>query len=275
MTTGIAPSFDWRIEQFDLQAYLRRIDRPAEPPSSAALRRLTRAHVLAVPFENVDVVRGQHRGLSPEAITAKLVHRARGGYCYEHGLLFAAIAEQLGYRVTRLSSRTQPHKTGARTHMSLLVHVDATAHLVDVGYGASMIEPMPLHDGVEIDQAGWMHRLDEQDGLWTLSKWADGDWAPLHAFTTEPQRPIDYEVEHHYVSTHPKSPFTGQVVVMRLAEGVSRRLIGDQLTVEHADGRTETTTVAPEELGTRLRELDVELTEPELAEVLGRRWRTA
>lgn len=74
-----------------------------------------------------------------------------------------------------------------------------------------------------------------------------------------PQRPIDYEVAHHYTSTHPHSPFTGRLVVMRLDHGISRRLVGDELTVEYADGRLERTSVAPERLDATLRELDVVL----------------
>jgi N-hydroxyarylamine O-acetyltransferase len=158
--------------------------------------------------------------------------------------------------------------------MSLLVVAEDVEYLVDVGYGAGMIEPMPLRDGAEVDQAGWPHRLRELDGLWTLFKHTAAGWEPLHAFTTEPQRPIDYEVGHHYVSTHPNSPFTGQLVVMRLAEGLSRRLVSDRLTVEHADGRTEVTVVAPDELGRHLGGLDVELTGAELAELLASRWRS-
>jgi N-hydroxyarylamine O-acetyltransferase len=48
------------------------------------------------------------RGISVELehVQAKLVHRRRGGYCYEHGLLFAAALERLGYRVDRLLART-------------------------------------------------------------------------------------------------------------------------------------------------------------------------
>jgi N-hydroxyarylamine O-acetyltransferase len=275
MTISVAPSIDWKIERFDLEAYLRRIDQPAAPPSASALRSLARAHVLSIPFENVDVVLGSHGGLAPEVINDKLVRRARGGYCFEHALLFAAAAQRLGYPVRRLISRVQPHKVGASTHMTLLVEADGADHLVDVGFGAGMIEPMPLSDGVEVDQAGWLHRLESHDDAWTLLRRTGGAWVPQHAFRLAPTRPIDYEIAHHYVSTHPHSPFTGQLVVMRLADGLSRRLVSDRLTVEYSDGRTETTVVAPEQLGQSLRELDVELTEPELAGVLGREWRNA
>ncbi|MBA8825554.1 hypothetical protein FHX42_002905 [Saccharopolyspora lacisalsi] len=42
---------------------------------------------------------------------------------------------------------------------------------------------------------------------------------------------------------------------MRLDDAVSRRLVGDELTVEHASGRTERTHVPPEHLEDTLRGL--------------------
>src|SRR5579884_4195212 len=112
----------WEIDLVDVDSYLRRIGHPpVAAPTAEALRSLHEAHVRTIPFENIDVVLGSHRGLSLEAIQDKLVRRERGGYCYEHALLFAAVAERLGFEVTRLMSRVQPHRSGARTHMTLKI----------------------------------------------------------------------------------------------------------------------------------------------------------
>jgi N-hydroxyarylamine O-acetyltransferase len=127
-----------------------------------------------------------------------------------------------------------------------------------------MLYPMPLRDGAVVDQAGWDHHLTRDGAGWTLSKRAVDGWQPLHAFDGTPQHPIDYEVARHYTSTHPRSPFTGRLIVMRLGHGVSRRLVGDELTVEYAGGRLERTTVSPESLDATLRELDVVLDPGEL-----------
>ncbi|WP_130344989.1 arylamine N-acetyltransferase family protein [Herbihabitans rhizosphaerae] len=256
---------DWHIDDVDLDAYLARIDHPVLTPSVDGLTSLHQAHVRAIPFENVDVVLGTHAGIGMPAITAKLVDRARGGYCYEHSLLFAAVLERLGFRVTRRMARVQPHKSGPRTHMLLSVHLDGVDHQADVGFGAYMLSPMPLVDGAVVDQAGWTHRITRDGPLWTLAKRVEDGWEPMHSSDELPNRPADYEVAHHYVSTHPHSPFSRKLVVMRLAEGLSRQLVGDELTVEHADGRVERRKVEPSELGTVLRELDVELTDDELA----------
>ncbi|WP_370970198.1 arylamine N-acetyltransferase [Amycolatopsis sp. cg9] len=255
---------EWGIDAVDLDAYLARTGQQRRPPSEAALRELMRAHVGAIPFENVDVVLGQHQGISLDVVSAKLVGRRRGGYCYEQSGLFAAVLEQLGYTVHRLSARVQPRRPGPYTHMTLVVDVDGRSFLADVGYGAGILDPMPLVDGAEVDQAGWPQRLVRNGDWWTLQK----DGADILEFRLNGMHPIDYEVYHHYTSTHPKSPFTGRLVIMTLEPGVSRRLLGRELTVEKPGGHSETTTVAPDELDATLKDLGVELTADELARLL-------
>lgn len=263
---------DWGSAALDLGAYLTRLGVPAPTaPTLAALRALHTAHVRAIPFENLDVVLGAHPGLALPAVAAKLVGRHRGGYCFEHAPLFAAAAERLGFAVRRRLARTRPQGPGLRTHMMLVVTAEGGEHLADVGFGACLWEPMPLVDGAEVDQAGWPHRLvDLGGGRWLLLRRTEEGWTAQYEFEDVPTRPTDFDIAHHYTSTHPRSPFVGKAVVQRLSEGLSRRLVGRELTVEHADGPTETRPVAPEELGRVLAELDVDLTDAELAGVRAR-----
>ncbi|WP_328524317.1 arylamine N-acetyltransferase family protein [Kribbella sp. NBC_00359] len=254
----------WQIEDLDLDAYLQRIGHARVEPSADSLHSLHRAHVLAIPFENIDVILGTHPGLGLDAIQAKLVGRQRGGYCYEHTLLFGAALERLGFEVVRRVARVQPHKSGPRTHALLKVGVDGQEFLADVGFGAGQLYPTPLKDGVVVDQGGWDHRLTLDGDVWTLSKHTADGWVPQHASNDEPVRPIDYDVYHHYVSTHPNSPFTGRPVVMRVADGVVRRLVGDKLAVEYADGRTTERVVPATELPEVLASLDVVLSDEEV-----------
>jgi N-hydroxyarylamine O-acetyltransferase len=268
--TGTPETGEWGIEALDLDAYLDRVGRPRAEPSAETLRSLHEAHVRAIPFENVDVILGRTPSLDLADIADKLVRRGRGGYCYEHALLFAAVLERLGFPVRRRMARVQPRRPGPRTHMVLAVEADGEDHLADVGFGAGVLHPMPMRDGAEADQAGWPHRLTHTDGRWTLAKLGPDGWQELHASTEEPQHPVDYEVANHYVATHPRSPFSARLVVMRLEPGVCRRLLGDELVVEHADGRVERSPVPPDRLDATLRELDVVLGPEQLEALLPR-----
>lgn len=103
----------------DLGAYFDRIGYGGEAaPNLKVLRALMAAHTGSIPFENLDPLMGVPvDDLSPAALTDKLVHRRRGGYCYEqNGLLGYALAE-IGFRVRRLAGRVvwmQPPDAAAR-----------------------------------------------------------------------------------------------------------------------------------------------------------------
>ncbi|SDM21455.1 arylamine N-acetyltransferase family protein [Allokutzneria albata] len=269
MTTSTAPGTrtdEWNLADIDLAGYLARTGHPAvEAPTAAALRSLAEAHVRAIPFENIDVVLGQHKGIDVSVINSKILRGDRGGYCYEHQMLFGGVLERLGYRVRRLMARGKADRSGPHTHMMLVVTAEGQDFLTDIGYGANMLRPIPLVDGVVVDQGGWELRLEDDNGWWVLSKRVGDEWEVMYGFDLIERRRVDYEVAHHYVSTHPKSPFTGQTVVMRLEPGLSRRLVGHTLTVERPDGTATSTEVAAEDLDRTLRELGVVLTASELA----------
>lgn len=143
----------------DLDAYLTRIGHARVTPSPEALESLHEAHVRSTPFENLDVFMGTHAGIGLDAIQDKLVRRQRGGYCYEHGLLFAAALEALGFSVERRMARVQPDRPGPTTYMMLVVRIGDEEFLADVGFGWGLLRSMPLRDQEIVDQAGWKYRL--------------------------------------------------------------------------------------------------------------------
>ncbi|HEX7308709.1 arylamine N-acetyltransferase family protein [Lentzea sp.] len=245
----------WQTERVDLDAYFARIGASA----SSSLAELHEAHVRAIPFENIDVMLGLVPSLDLGDIQDKMLRRRRGGYCYEHQLLFTAVLERLGYAVARRMSRVM---TGPRTHMMSIVD----DHLVDVGFGAGMLHPMPLADGAVVDQAGWSHRLRREGGRWVLEKESADGWQLQHAFEPDvDQQPVDYLAANHYVATHERSPFSRQLVVMRLEPGVSRRLVGSRFTVEHAGSEPENSQV--KNLAKTLESLDITLTARDLGHI--------
>ncbi len=89
----------------DIKAYLDRIDYhgPLEP-TAETLRQLHRAHMLAVPFENLDIHLDRPIMLDDAALFSKIVERRRGGFCYEMNGLFAALLGALGFRIDKLAA---------------------------------------------------------------------------------------------------------------------------------------------------------------------------
>jgi len=179
----------WEIGQLDVDVYLRRIDYDGPLiPSMETLYNLHRAHAGHIPFENLDIPLGRGISLALGDLQDKLLRHKRGGYCYEHNLLFAALLENLGFEVHRLVARVQPDKPGPQTHMTLIVSLGDRMWLADVGFGAALLEPIPLKDGVVVHQGAWTNGITRQDnGTWRLRSQGPDGWTDLYAFTREPR----------------------------------------------------------------------------------------
>ncbi|MFF5720410.1 arylamine N-acetyltransferase [Streptomyces buecherae] len=218
----------------------------------STLRALHRAHVAAIPFENLEIVLGRPILLDIEALQAKLVRQRRGGYCYEQNLLFAAALERLGFSVTGLGARVRmgSDKLTAETHMLLRVSIDGDDWIADVGFGGEgLLEPLPWVAGGQHRQGDWTFGLaSEAEGVWSLRSLHPDGWFDLYAFTSEQRHPIDYEVRNYYISTHERSPFVSRPVVQRTDPGVRHRLVGARLSLARPDGTTDEREVAPQEL---------------------------
>ena len=218
----------------DLAAYLRRIDYAGPLQASpAVLKALHLAHATHIPFENIDVLRQRPIALGIEALQAKLVAARRGGYCFEHNLLFAAVLRQLGFRVRELAARVRYRTTLVlpRTHMLLRVaFADGEAWLADVGFGAEgLLLPVPFGQQ-EVRHYAWTYRIAEQsdaEHLYILQSQRAGAWMDLYAFTLASQQAADFEMANFYVSHHPESRFV-RTLTVQLPTPEARYILRDR-----------------------------------------------
>lgn len=259
----------WGSAELNLGAYLNRIGHrgPLEP-TAATLRDLHRCHVQAIPFENLEIMLGRPVHLDLPSVQAKLVTSGRGGYCYEHNLLFAAVLERLGYAVTGLSARVTmgTGKLRPPTHMCLRAEVDGVPWLADVGFGGDgLLEPIPMRPGQHARQGAgaWEYALADQggEGTWALRSLRPQGWLELYTFTCEARPPVDYTVFNWYTSTHRRSPFTQRLVVQKVSDTLRRSLLGDELTLIHPGWVRQTRTISPTDLpGILAADFSIELT---------------
>src|SRR3954451_21446410 len=149
MTTEVA-------DGVDVAAYFDRIGyRGPGGPTVDTVRALLAAHNLSIPFENLAPLLGiPVADLSAAALTDKLVHRRRGGYCYEHNGLMGYMLDALGFGVERLAGRVvwmnPDGPLPAQTHQVLRVTVPGVDGplLVDVGFGGqTLTSPIRLQAG--------------------------------------------------------------------------------------------------------------------------------
>jgi N-hydroxyarylamine O-acetyltransferase len=265
-------SDEWTIDRLDLDAYLRRIGHDGDTaPTGATLTALHRAHLDAIAFENLDIVLGRGIEVDLPSVQAKLVERGRGGYCYEHGVLFAAALERIGFSVERLLARVgDGERPRARTHMTLRVSVDGQRWLADVGFGSGLLEPLPFDAAGPHAQGAWAFELVAIGaGAWELRERRGEEWVAAYRFDDQRQHVADVVMANHFTSTYPRSPFVGQAVLVRKDAESIRRIAGRRFTVTRPDGSIEERALDDAQLAGALRDaLGAALSDDEVARVV-------
>lgn len=223
-------------------AYLARLDyHGSTEPTLETLRALQRAHLLAVPFENLDIHLGRPIIIDPARFYDKIVNQRRGGFCYELNGLFAALLRALGFTVTCLAARVADGAGGwgpEFDHLTLLVHLDER-WLADVGFGDSFIEPLRLDDPAPQSQAAGLYQITHTADLWWLSEQnPQGHMTASYQFTLQPRALIDFADTCRYQQT-PPAHFTQKTVCSRATPTGRVTLSGERLILTDQGQRTE------------------------------------
>lgn len=236
----------------DLDAYIARVGLAGRP----TIAELHRAHVAAIPFENLDPHRGVGVSLGLDDVQRKLVGERRGGYCFEHNLLHGAALQALGAEVEPILARVRagapPGLVRPPTHLVLRVRADGEEWLADVGFGTGgLLEPVPFAAGGEHEQSGWRFELVEDEHELVLRRAGASGWEDLYGFVPRAAPPLDVEMSNWFTSTHPQSAFVTGLLVSRQADDGSRTTLsdwGELCVITHTPGASESTPVAREEI---------------------------
>jgi N-hydroxyarylamine O-acetyltransferase len=232
-------------ERLDLDAYLRRIGYDgSREPTLETLRGLHLRHALAIPFENLDPFLRRPVRLDLPSLEQKLVRGGRGGYCFEHNLLFKHALDALRFRVTGLAARVlwnvPDGMTLPRTHMLLRVAIDGQDYIADVGFGGQTLTgPIRLIAGVEQATPHEPFRLLADGDGFLMQVSIAGDWKSLHRFDLQEQLLPDYELANWYISTHPQSRFVNNLTVAMPAAGRRHALFNTEFAAHRLDGPSE------------------------------------
>ncbi len=229
----------------DLGRYLARIGHagPARPDLTT-LQSLHARHADAIAFENFSAFLGEPVPLDLDSLQRKLLTPGRGGWCFEHNLLFGAMLEAAGFEVRRLAARVRwnvpENVTTARSHMLLLVHVGAEPYIADVGFGGqTLTAPLRLQHGIEQSTPHEPHRVMLAGERYSLQSRVAGEWQTLYLFDLQRQEMPDYEVSNWYLANHPQSQFVKGILAARAAPDRRHALRNTRYAVHHRDGRTE------------------------------------
>ncbi len=221
----------------DTARYLERI-RYSGPVTRdvETLEALQRAHLTAVPFENLHVFARRGVATSTDWSVEKIVGGGRGGWCFELNGAFSALLSALGFGVTRLAATVllDDVVSAEPSHLVLEVGLDRP-YLVDVGFGDSFIRPIPLDDPGPHDAGTGRYVVAAENGVTTLSERTPEGDAPQYRFARTGVEMASFDAASHRLQTEPGLQWTAAPFATRLLEGGPDRvtLLHDRIKFRH------------------------------------------
>lgn len=214
----------------EASGYLARIGvDPGLPPTLETLRLVHRAHLDAVPYENLGIMLAVVLGgTPPTTTTADCVTRVasvgRAGYCFHQNAALQAGLEALGFRVTRhhghVWTRPEDRSGTELNHLVLVVSGLPTDDnpegrwWPDAGLGEGFRDPVALVDGV-VDDGGFAYLLEgvRPDG-WSFTNAPGGSFQGIEV-SARPAGTAEVQAAHRRLSTAPDGVFARVLVVQR------------------------------------------------------------
>lgn len=230
--------------KFDKEKYLKRIKYSGGlVPDLVLLKKLQKNHLLHVPFENLDIHYNTSIALVIDRIYEKIVLHNRGGFCYELNGLFYELLRSLGFSVKRISARV--HKKDNEyspefDHFTIIVTIENTDYLTDVGFGEFIFGPLELQVGkIQKDQRG-SYLIDRyKDWYLRINKCENGKSTPEFIFKDIARELADYEEMCQYHQSNPNSHFMKKRLISRPIETGRITISGDTLKIKENNTVTE------------------------------------
>lgn len=188
-------------------------------PSLLSLTDLVIAHLARAPFENVSKLirfrRGEPPSLPPlDRYLDGIEHAGMGGTCYALNGFFGELLNDLGYE-TRICGCTMDR---SNAHVVNVVTLGGREYLVDVGFAAPFVRPLPLdlEHTIEIAHGPDRYVLQPRgaDNETRLEHHRDG--RPVHGYTLDPTARVLADFDLAIADTmRPDSLFLNQLRIVR------------------------------------------------------------
>lgn len=205
--------------EINLSAYFNRIGFKGQ--AKAKLETLKKLHVLhtqSIPFENLNPLLKIPVEIDIESIQDKIIHKQRGGYCFEHNLLFTHVLNSIGFNARPLAARVLIDRfeddITTKSHALVLIELKGKKYIADTGFGSqSLTVPLELIKDMTQHTPHEDYRIKERDDYFILQASIKDEWKTLYRFTLQERHFIDFKVANWYTSTHPSSHFTQDLTV--------------------------------------------------------------
>ena len=158
-------------------------------PSFEFLRKIVKAHLIKIPFENVSKLLLKQKGLTTIPTFQDYLHGIEkysfGGTCYSNNYYLYQLLKHLGFEIKLCGCDMK----NPDVHLISIVTIENQEFIVDGGYAAPFLEPIPLNlkADYEISSGNEKYILKPQidDGTSRLEQYHNGEIK--HWYTAKPQ----------------------------------------------------------------------------------------
>jgi arylamine N-acetyltransferase len=216
---------DEPLNRYLLQQYLDILGVLEKPPSREALTELVAAHLTRIPFENISKLY-YRKALSLTGLPTiqqyldGIAQNHFGGTCYSNNYYFHRLLVSLGYEVKLCAA----DMTAPAVHAFSLVRVKGREYLVDTGYAAPFLSPLPrdlkTDYVVELGRDRYVLRPQDENGCSRLDLYRDG--VLKHGYLARPE-PVRIEDFSGVIksSFRPDATFLNSLLLARFYPGRS------------------------------------------------------
>jgi N-hydroxyarylamine O-acetyltransferase len=202
----------------DIKRYLKRLHFQKAPEvSKEVLWELQKAHLLTVPFENLDIHYKQAIKLDLEAVFDKVILNERGGFCYELNGLFYYLLKAIGFDAKMVSGRVATPKGSygpEYDHLAIVVRIETVDYLVDVGFGRFSLSPLKIQLQTSIEDALGVFQFDSyKEKYLRINSLEKGQFIAQYIFTLEERKWSNFEEMCWFHQKNEASHFTQKKMI--------------------------------------------------------------
>ena len=208
-------------------------------PDLETLTRLQRAHLIRVPFENLDIHWKIPIALDEKKFYEKIVSSRRGGFCYELNGLFNILLRSIGLETRLISARVfNGTEFGPEfDHMAIIVTIDGDDYLADIGFGSFTAEPLRFVLDIEQrDPEGIFVIRKFDDKYFEVAKRADDTWIPEYIFQDVSRQLSEFTDMCDFQQYSPDSHFTKGKLCSIMTE-TGRKTLAEKSFIVTENGR--------------------------------------
>jgi arylamine N-acetyltransferase len=221
-----------------LQRYLNLLGVQRRKPSVDALGELVQAHLMQVPFENVSkLYYKKHRDLrglpSLELFLDGIERFHFGGTCYTNNYYLYQLLANLGYQIKLCGA----DMSNPDVHLVSLVTVEEREYLVDAGYAAPFLTPLPRDLATDyvivLGRDRYVLKPQDAKGCSRMELYRDGNLK--HRYLAKPVPRQIHEFDHVIVdSFREDATFMNALLLARFFP--NRSLVIHNLTIIKSQG---------------------------------------